>query len=137
MIIRNYTDLKQLKTFEDRYHYLRLNGIVGESTFGMDRYLNQILYRQKRWKRTRDDIIIRDDACDLGMTNHDIHFRILVHHMNPITIQDIELERDIVYNPEYLITTCLDTHNAIHYGDISKLQRMPIERTRNDTCPWL
>lgn len=134
---RSYTELKKLKTFEDRYRYLRLKAVIGEATFGYDRYLNQIVYTSGRWKRTRDKIIIRDDGCDLGMDDYPIGGRIYVHHMFPITIDDIELERDIVYDPEYLICTSFDTHNAIHYGDESLLPRLPIERRRNDTCPWL
>ena len=136
-MIRNYTKLSKLKTFEDRYEYLRLNGTVGESTFGYDRYLNQILYGSRRWKKSRDEVIIRDEGCDLGIEDRAIHDKILVHHMNPITIEDVEMERDIVFDPEYLISTSHNTHNAIHYGDGSKLCKLPIERRKNDTCPWL
>lgn len=135
-MIRNYRELRRLKTFEERYFYLQLKGIVGESTFGFDRYLNQILYTSDRWLRTRDNIIIRDNGCDLGIEGYEIHGRILVHHMNPITIEDVELERDIVFDPEFLISTTLRTHNAIHFGDASLLPKLPIERRRNDTCPW-
>ena len=136
MITRCYRELKRLTTFDERYQYLKLAGIVGDTTFGYDRYLNQLLYRSKRWKRTRDDIIIRDNACDLGVEDYDIYDRIIVHHMNPITIEDVELERDFVYDPEFLICTTLKTHNAIHYGDESHLSKIIIERTKNDTCPW-
>jgi hypothetical protein len=135
-MIRTYTELQRLRTFEERYKYLQLRGVVGESTFGFDRYLNQLLYSAGRWKRTRDKIIIRDNACDLGMDGYDIHNKILVHHMNPITMEDIELERDTVYDPEFLICTCMDTHNAIHFGDESLLPKLPVQRKRNDTCPW-
>lgn len=135
-MIRCYRELRRLKTFEERYRYLKLGGKVGEITFGYDRILNQILYKSDRWLETRDDIIIRDNSCDLGVKGYDIHDRILIHHMNPITIEDIELERDEVFDPEFLICTRLNTHNAIHYGDESLLPRLPIERRRNDTCPW-
>lgn len=137
MIIRSFRELRKLKTFEDRYRYLRLNGIVGEETFGFDRYLNQILYNSKRWRSTRDNIIIRDNGCDLGIDEYEIQGRIIIHHMNPITIEDVEMERDIVYDPNFLISTSHNTHNAIHYGDESLLPKLPIERKLNDTCPWL
>lgn len=135
-MIRTFQKLKRLKTFEARYKYLQFSSVVGQSTFGHDRYLNQILYASKRWKRTRDDIIIRDEGCDLGVKDYEIHGRIIVHHMNPITIEDVELDRDIIYDPEGLICTTHNTHNAIHYGDESLLPQLPIERTRHDTCPW-
>jgi hypothetical protein len=136
MKIRCYQDLKRLHTFEERYEYLKLTGVVGESTFGFDRYLNQVLYKSRRWLRARDKVIIRDGGCDLGHPDYEIHGRILVHHMNPITIEDVELERDIVFDPDFLICTTLNTHNAIHFGDERLLPQMPIERRRNDTCPW-
>lgn len=135
-IIRSYRELRRLKTFEERYFYLQLKGVVGETTFGFDRYLNQILYTSDRWQKTRDGVIIRDNGCDLGIDGYEIQGRILVHHMNPITIEDVEEERDIVFDPEFLICTTLRTHNAIHFGDASLLPRLPIERRRNDTCPW-
>lgn len=135
-MIRSYTELIKFATFEDRYRYLQIKNKVGESTFGFDRYLNQLLYTSKRWRRTRNGIIIRDEGCDLGMKDRDIYDCIIVHHMNPITIEDVELERDIVFDPEFLISTSRNTHNAIHYSDETLLQRLPIERKRNDTCPW-
>lgn len=135
-IIRTYSELERLETFEERFRYLKLTGKVGESTFGFDRYLNQLLYNSRRWKKTRDGIIIRDGACDLGVEGYDIYDIIIVHHLNPITIEDIELERAIVFDPEFLICTSKKTHNAIHFGDESLLPQMPIERRRNDTCPW-
>jgi hypothetical protein len=135
-MIRTFRELKRLRTFEERYEYLRLYGRVGENTFGYDRYLNQMLYNSDRWKKTRDGIIIRDDGCDLGVDGYDIYGKILVHHMNPLTIEDIELDREEIYDPEGLISTSFDTHGAIHYGDASLLPKMPIERRRNDTCPW-
>lgn len=136
LMIRTFRGLMRLKIFTERYEYLRLDGVVGESTFGYDRYLNQMLYTSKRWRRTRDKIIIRDNGCDLGMENYEIHGKIFVHHMNVITIEDIELDRDIVYDPENLICSSLNTHNAIHYGDSSLLPRLPVKRRKNDTCPW-
>lgn len=136
MSIRTYTELSKLKTFEERFFYLQLKGIVGESTFGFDRYLNQILYQSPKWKSARDFVIIRDNGCDLGIEGREIHGRILVHHMNPITIDDIEKESEFLYDPEYLITTIHNTHNAIHYGDESLLIKAPIIRSKYDTCPW-
>lgn len=138
MIIRTYSELIKLPTFEERYRYLKLNGVVGQETFGFDRYLNQQFYRHNpKWKSVRDFVIIRDNGCDLGVEGYDIHGPILVHHMNPLTLQDIEEESDFLLNPEYLISTILNTHNAIHYGDESLLITTPVERRKNDTCPWL
>ena len=134
--IRTYTELIRLNTFKDRFDYLKLDGRVGDVTFGYDRILNQILYNSGRWKRLRNNIIIRDEACDLGVEGYDIYSRIIVHHMNPITIEDVEMERPEVYNPEFLICVSHNTHNAITYGNESLLPKMPIERSRNDTCPW-
>lgn len=134
--IRTYLELSQLKTFRERYEYLRLNGKVGEETFGFDRYLNQIFYKSDEWKAIRDFVIVRDNGCDLGVEGYDIHGKILIHHMNPILVEDILKRSDFLLNPDYLITTVLSTHNAIHYGDNSLLITLPIERTRNDTCPW-
>lgn len=142
MIIRTYSELITLPTFEERYRYLRLGGRVGEDTFGFDRYLNQIFYKSEEWLAVRDFVILRDtgnnDYCqDLGMPyGHDIVGRILVHHMNPIRKEDILSRSKILLDPEYLICTIKNTHDAIHYGDESLLITTPIERTRNDTCPW-
>ena len=136
MIIRTYSELITLPTFEDRYRYLQLNGAVGKDTFGFDRYINQQFYRSKEWQRIRDEVIIRDNACDLGMEGYEIHWRIYVHHMNPIMVRDIQSNSDYLMNPEFLICTTHRTHNAIHYGDENLLARAPIERTKNDTCPW-
>jgi hypothetical protein len=136
MIIRNYTEFRRLRTFEERYKYLKLDGVVGASTFGFDRYLNQMLYRSKRWKRTRDDIIVRDRACDLGIGDYEIHSRIFIHHMNPILVDEFDIDNDIFYDPEFLICVSFDTHNAIHFGDEKLLPQLPVERKRNDTCPW-
>ena len=136
--IRTYSELVTLPTFIDRYRYLQLYGTVGEDTFGHDRLINQILYqRSPRWKSVRDKVIIRDNGCDLGIIGHEIQAgRVIVHHMNPITLEDIERESEFVFDPEYLISTTHATHNAIHYGDESLLVIAPIERIKNDTCPW-
>lgn len=135
-MIRSYSELCTLNTFEDRYEYLRLSGAVGKDTFGFDRYLNQIFYRSQEWKSVRDKVIIRDDGCDLGVKGYEIHGRIYIHHMNPIMLKDIEQRTDFLLNPEYLISTTHSTHNAIHYGDESLLPLVPKERSANDTCPW-
>lgn len=135
-IIRTYSELITLPTFEERYEYLRLDGIVGEATFGFDRWLNQQFYKDKVWLRIRDQVIIRDGGCDLAMPDREIGGRILVHHMNPITVEDILNRTEYLLNPEYLICTVKNTHDAIHYGDASLLVKDPIERKQNDTCPW-
>ena len=134
--IKTYSELITLPTFKERYKYLQLSGAVGEETFGFDRYVNQKFYRSQEWKRVRDFVIIRDNGCDLGVEGYDIHGKILIHHMNPIRIDDIRFLSEYLMNPEYLISTTLSTHNAIHYGDESLLMAEPIERTPNDTCPW-
>lgn len=136
MSIKTYSELIQLPTFEERFRYLKLDGRVGEDTFGFDRYLNQLFYQSQKWKKIRDYVIIRDNGCDLGVEGYEIHGRLLIHHMNPISIQDILHESDFLLDPEYLITTVHNTHNAIHYGDESLLYTGPIERTLHDTCPW-
>lgn len=137
MIIRTYSEMVKRPTFEERFLYLQLNGTVGQDTFGWDRYINQYLYqRSRKWKRVRDLVIIRDNGCDLGIEGREIYDRIIVHHMNPITIEDIENESPFVFDLEYLISTTHNTHNAIHYGDENLLIRLPRERTPNDTCPW-
>lgn len=137
MKVRTYSELIRLASFKERYAYLQLNGEVGKDTFGFDRYINQAFYqRSKEWKAVRDYVIVRDNGCDLGIEGYDIHGRIYVHHMNPVTARDIELCSDILLDPEYLITTTHNTHNAIHYGDESLLIVAPVERSKNDTCPW-
>ena len=120
----------------ERYEYLRLGGSVGYETFGFDRYLNQIFYTSQRWRKARDKVIIRDNACDLGIKGRDILGRIYIHHMNPVTLDDIVNESELLIEPEFLICTTHNTHNAIHYGDKSLLILEPIERSKNDTCPW-
>lgn len=137
MIIRTYSELMSLPTFEERYRYLKLNGKVGESTFGFDRYLNQQFYKSDEWRALRDEIIIRDNGCDLGIEDREIKGqRILVHHMNPIAVEDILNLSEFLLNPEYLICVTKNTHDAIHYGDEGLLLTVPLERTLNDTCPW-
>lgn len=136
MKIRTYSELSKLKTFNERYGYLRLEGIVGEETFGFDRFINQMFYRSRRWKSVRDAVIIRDNGCDLGMEGYEIHGKILIHHMNVITKKDIENESGYLLDPEYLICTTHLTHNAIHYGNESLLIQTHVERCKNDTCPW-
>lgn len=136
MNIKTYSELIKIPTFEERFQYLRLDGVVGESTFGFDRYLNQIFYKSARWKKIRDYVILRDNGCDLAMEGYEIYDRILVHHMNPITIKDIEHESEFLIDPEFLISTVHNTHNAIHYGDENLLPRLPVERKPFDTCPW-
>jgi hypothetical protein len=113
-----------------------LDGSVGAETFGFDRYLNQIFYKSAEWKKVRNEVIIRDNGCDLGLDGYEIHGKILIHHINPIAQEDILSRSDILLNPEYLISTTLNTHNAIHYGDETLLPASPISRSRNDTCPW-
>ena len=134
--IRTYSKLITLPTFKERYEYLRLGGRVGEDTFGFDRYLNQAFYKSEEWRSIRDHVITRDNGCDLGMEGHEIFGRILIHHMNPIRKEDIINRSDILLNPEYLICTIKNTHDAIHYGDESLLAIAPVERRKNDTCPW-
>lgn len=136
MKIRTYSELIKLQTFEERFRYLKLNGRVAEETFGFDRYLNQQFYKSDEWLYLRDQIIIRDNGCDLAIEDREIYKRIIVHHMNPLTKADIINRSDFLLNPEYLICTIKRTHDAIHYGDESILYDIPKERTKNDTCPW-
>lgn len=135
-IIRTYSELITIPTFEERYEYLRLKGRVGEETFGFDRYINQIFYKSDEWLSIRDKIIARDNGCDLGVDGYEIYDRILIHHMNPISKEDILYRKDYVLDPEFLITTVKRTHDAIHYGDKDLLVTSPIIRSKNDTCPW-
>lgn len=135
--IRTYSELIKLPTFMERYEYLKLGGKVGEETFGFDRYLNQKFYGTDEWKSIRNFVITRDNGCDLGSLDREIsEDRIIIHHMNPITKEDILNRSDFLLNPEYLITTIKPTHDAIHYGDSGLLYSDPIERSKNDTCPW-
>ena len=135
--LRTYTELNKLKTFEERFEYLKLDNVVGEETFGFDRWLNQQFYKSKEWRRIRDNVIARDCGCDLGAPDHEIiDERILVHHINPITKEDIINNTDFLLNPEYLITTINNTHQAIHYGNDEMLVKAPVTRYKNDQCPW-
>ena len=134
--IKTYSELMTIPTFEERFKYLKLDGRVGEETFGFDRYLNQVFYKSKEWKSIRDYVIARDNGCDLGIDGYEIFDRILIHHMNPIRKEDILRRSDVLLNPEYLITTVKNTHDAIHYGSEELLFKFPVERLRNDTCPW-
>lgn len=145
-MIRTYSELIKLPTFEERFKYLQLNGRVGAETFGYDRYLNQLFYQSDEWKSIRAEIIIRDNGCDLGIEGRDIRelyvngkkvpARIYIHHMNPLLLKDITDRTEFLTNPDYLITTSFRTHQAIHYGDEDLLIKDPIVRTKNDTCPW-
>lgn len=135
--IRTYSELIQLPTFEERFEYLKLGGKVGEETFGFDRYLNQVFYGSKEYKSVRNYVIIRDGGCDLAIPDREIiSDKIIIHHMNPITVEDILNRSDFLLNPEYLICTILNTHNAIHYGSKELLQKDPVVRFKNDMCPW-
>lgn len=136
MTIRTYSELVVLPTFEERYRYLRLEGTVGIDTFGFDRIFNQRFYKSSEWRSIRDFVIVRDNGCDLGVYDREISGRIIIHHMNPITLEDIERNIDRLLDPEYLISVSHDTHNAIHYGDERLIATAPIVRSRNDTCPW-
>lgn len=134
---RTYSELIKLKTFEERFDYLKLNGTVGKDTFGFDRYMNQLLYHNsKEWKAVRRKVIVRDNGCDLGVEGYDILGKILVHHLNPITIDDIKNRSPTIFDLNNLICVSHNTHNAIHYGDENLLVKAPIERKLNDTCPW-
>jgi len=135
-MIRTYSELCLLGTFEERYRYLRLRGRVGQETFGVERYLNQTFYKSEEWLDIRDWIIIRDQACDLGIEGREIRERVIVHHMNPITIDDVVKRTRYLLDPEYLICTIKNTHDAIHYGDETILVLDPVIRTKFDTCPW-
>lgn len=136
MKMRRYSELTKFGTFKERFEYLRLDGEVGSETFGFDRYLNQVFYSSPEWKRVRREVILRDNGCDLGLPGYEIDRHIIIHHMNPISANDILERRSEIFNPEYLICVTHDTHNAIHYGDETKLKAEPIMRRPNDTCPW-
>jgi hypothetical protein len=136
MRTRTYTGLRGLVTFEDRFDYLSLAGEVGAATFGFDRWINQQFYRSREWKQVRSLVIFRDEACDLGVQGYDIYGGLVVHHMNPVTPEDLERGEEWVLDPEYLITTTHRTHNAIHYGDQSLIRRPPVERRAGDTKLW-
>lgn len=133
---KTYSEMCRFDSFEDRFKYLSLDGSVGVETFGFDRYFNQKFYSSREWKSLRDQIILRDSGCDLGVSGHEIFGRVIIHHLNPIMLNDIVHQTDFLMNPEFLVCTCHQTHNAIHYGDVDLLMREPIERHKNDTIPW-
>lgn len=136
MIIRSYKELSRIDNYYDRFEYLKIRGNVGEITFGWQRYLNQVVYHSQRWRKVRDAVIIRDDGCDLGDPDHLINGLIIIHHMNPLTPEQVEDDSDLIYDPEFLICTDSITHKAIHYGDRGLLPSPLIERKPGDTCPW-
>jgi hypothetical protein len=134
--IRTYRELRRFPTFEERYEYLRIGGTVGFDTFGFDRHVNQAFYRSTEWKRTRERVIVRDNGCDLGVPGYEIHSGLLVHHINPMVAGDIIHNEDWILEPDYLITTTHNTHNAIHYGDATLLSKPYVPRSRGDTKLW-
>ena len=136
LMTRTYDELSQLKTFDERFQYLKLDGVIGEDLFGYMRQLNQAFYTSSLWKNVRNQIIIRDDGCDLGIPGHTIFGKLLVHHLNPLTKEDLINHSSRLVDPNNLITVSFDTHQAITYGDVALIQRDPIERSENDTCPW-
>ena len=134
--MKSYTELLRIPSFVARYEYLKLSKRIGEETFGYDRYLNQALYSSRRWRSVRDKVLIRDNGCDMAHPDYPIGYKVFVHHMNPISIEDIEDERGFVFDPEYLVCVSNSVHNAIHFGDSSLLPKEPVIRRPNDTCPW-
>lgn len=137
MMMKSYNELITIPTFEERFRYLKIYGVIGNQTFGYDRYLNQKLYNTSReWKRIRDKVILRDNGCDLGCEGFEIYGKIIIHHINPITVEDIVTCNPCVFDLNNLISTSHNTHNAIHYGDEKSLIVAPIERKQYDTCPW-
>ena len=136
-MIKSYTELSQFTSFEDRFEYLKLNGHVGEVTFGWKRYLNQVFYRSDEWKKIRRNVILRDNGCDLGVEGFDVMDKfIVIHHMNPLTSEDIENRTPFLISLDYLISCTDATHKAIHYGNKDMLIKGPVVRTKNDTIPW-
>ena len=133
---RTYNDLRQCKTFEERFNYLKLKGSVGEETFGFDRWINQQFYRSVEWRRVRNEVILRDNGCDMGDQNHPIKGRIIIHHMNPVKKEDFDQNPEILLDPSQLVCVSHNTHNAIHYGDENLLPKEWSPRQPNDTCPW-
>lgn len=136
MMIKSYSELKEITNYIERFNYLKLNGRVGEDTFGYDRYLNQIFYKSPEWRHFRNSIIVRDNGCDLGCEGYEIEGTFIIHHINPITKKDILDRSPMLLDPENVITTVDLTHKAIHYGDAQLLITEPIERTMGDTCLW-
>ena len=136
MMIRTYSEMNKRQSFDDRFDYLRLDGAVGIATFGFDRHINQKFYKSHEWKRVRDFVITRDNGCDLGVDGYEIHHSILIHHMNPMSVEDIVHGDEWIINPENLITTTQNTHNAIHYGNVSLLPKTVVSRQVGDTKLW-
>lgn len=134
--MKRYSELIRIPDYEGRFNYLKLHGNVGENTFGFDRYLNQQLYTSQKWRKTRNEVILRDEGCDMGIADWPINGRIIVHHINPLTLEALEEMGDDIFDPENLICVSHMTHEALHYGDASLLPRLPIERRPGDTCPW-
>lgn len=134
--MKSYSELILLPTFQERFDYLKLNGTVAGKTFGSDRYLNQLFYNSEMWKKIRREIIIRDNGCDLAMGGYEIADRIIIHHMNPITVEELAHGDSSVINPEFLICVSYRTHQAIHYGDSNQIPQVPIQRHPGDTIPW-
>lgn len=136
-MMKHYRELQELKTFEERYEYLKLNAVVGDETFGFDRWLNQKLYTSQRWRSVRDQVIVRDNGCDLGIEGNEIFYKIIIHHINPISVKDfIESNDDLLFDLDNLICVSDLTHRAIHYGNKEMLPKPLFERRPNDTCPW-
>lgn len=135
-MLRSYSEVSRLRTFDERFRYLLLAGSVGVETFGFDRYVNQRFYRSEEWKHVRNIVIARDNGCDLGIEGRDINGRVYVHHMNPMNLEQINDHMDLILDPEYLVCVTFATHNAIHYGDESYITLAPVERQPNDMCPW-
>lgn len=133
---KSYSELVRLSTYEDRLSYLKENGLVGEDTFGFDRYLNQNLYKSAEWQRARNYVILRDNGCDVGLDDYPIPSKVYVHHINPITKDDILNHADCLFDPENLVCVSHETHNLIHYGCEAPTKREPVMRSRNDTRPW-
>jgi hypothetical protein len=136
-MIKTYQELSRLPTFEERFKYLKIGGPIGRATFGFERYLSSALYQSREWRSIRDQVLVRDGGCDLGIQDRAIFVKVTIHHINPITIEDIEGGRDCVFDLNNLITTSNETHNAIHYGSESQLAKLPKERRKGDMCPWL
>lgn len=136
MLNRSYTELSRINTFEERFEYLKIGGSVGRATFGFERHLNQTFYTSPEWKQTRHIVIARDLGCDLGIEGFEVYDRIIIHHMNPITPDDINSRNMDILNPEYLISTAHKTHNAIHYGDITNVPTNFVDRRPGDTKLW-
>ncbi len=136
MTTKRYSELRRLQTLEERFEYLKLNGRVGETTFGFDRYLNQQFYTSREWRSLRDRVILRDNGCDLGIEGFEIHRGLYIHHLNPMTVEDLNSGNPDILDPEYLITCTHQTHNAIHYGDRNLLRKDHIPRRPGDTKLW-